>query len=185
MTGSLGDRSGKSYRRPSGHGSTLSSVLGFDLRASRTEKFPTRVLKLVPSQRCFSFKGSIMHKDLISSVHGKIPHQHLSEKPPLGLHSGGYLLMAAKAELKYLNKSKYHISDKCWFGQTYAPLRWNFLGPEPLFLRSKIEKEWRARPRSEAVNSTLGNSPAVLSNDHQVSPIRKKRRKHGLNQFRP
>ncbi|MFW6005820.1 MAG: hypothetical protein ACOC9A_00070 [Candidatus Bipolaricaulota bacterium] len=31
-------------------------------------------------------------------------------------------------------------------GQTYAPLRWNFLGPEPLFRPSKIEE----RVESEA-----------------------------------
>ncbi|MEF8850056.1 MAG: hypothetical protein V5A81_04665, partial [Candidatus Bipolaricaulota bacterium] len=64
----------------------------------------------------------------------------------LGFHSGRCLLMAAKAELRNLNKSRYHVSDKSWFSQTYAPRRWNFLGPEPYSCISRSRPSPRARP---------------------------------------
>ncbi|MEF8837352.1 MAG: hypothetical protein V5A87_05810 [Candidatus Bipolaricaulota bacterium] len=54
-----------------------------------------------------------MHKDLTSFGYGNIPHQELPEV----------------------------ASGNSWFGQTYVPLRWNFLGPESLFRASKIEEK--------------------------------------------
>jgi len=34
-------------------------------------------------------------------------------------------------------------------GQTYAPLRWNFLGPEPFSVATKARKGGGARPRTD------------------------------------
>ncbi|MFP4202467.1 MAG: hypothetical protein ACLFSX_05930, partial [Candidatus Acetothermia bacterium] len=69
-----------------------------------------------------------------------IPLQHLSEYTQFGFCLVRCLWVAVGTGSNHLPESKYYNSDKCWIGQTYAPRRWNFLGPEP-FLSPKIRAE--------------------------------------------